>query len=115
MVAIFVSVQKKWIGKTTVGKARPNTKKSCKIPDMNQLQKINKSPSVSVTIPWLCKKKKKKSLIFPDAWQLLLVQGCHIGDGPKFPDISLTIPWHITIFPWQFTLHYFSKLKTTII
>ena len=28
----------------------------------------------------------------------LLMQGCHIWVSSKFPDI----PWHITIFPWQF-------------
>ena len=33
-------------------------------------------------------------------------QGCHIWVGSKFPDISLTIPWHITIFPWQFILFF---------
>ena len=31
-------------------------------------------------------------------------QGCHIWLGSKFPDISLTIPWHVTIYPWQFIL-----------
>ena len=40
-----------------------------------------------------------------------LLQGCHIWVGPKFPDISLTIPWHITIFPWQFTLFFQVKNK----
>ena len=39
------------------------------------------------------------------------LQGCHIWVGPKFPDISLTIPWHITIFPWQFTLFFQVKNK----
>ena len=38
-------------------------------------------------------------------------QGCHIWVGPKFPDISLTIPWHITFFPWQFTLFFQVKNK----
>lgn len=40
-----------------------------------------------------------------------IYQGCHIWVGPKFPDISLTIPWHITIFPWQFTLFFQVKNK----
>ena len=39
------------------------------------------------------------------------IQGCHIWVGPKFPDISLTIPWHITFFPWQFTLFFQVKNK----
>ena len=28
----------------------------------------------------------------------------HFWVGSKFPDISLTIPWHTAIFPWQFIL-----------
>ena len=38
-------------------------------------------------------------------------QGCHIWVGSKFPDISLTIPWHIAIFPWQFILFFQVKNK----
>ena len=40
-----------------------------------------------------------------------IVQGCHIWVGSKFPDISLTIPWHIAIFPWQFILFFQVKNK----
>ena len=40
-----------------------------------------------------------------------LWQGCHIWVGSKFPDISLTIPWHIIIFPWQFILFFQVKNK----
>ena len=39
------------------------------------------------------------------------IQGCHIWVGSKFPDISLTIPWHIAIFPWQFILFFQVKNK----
>ena len=39
-------------------------------------------------------------------------QGCHIWVGSKFPDISLTIPWHIAIFPWQFIL--FLEIKNKV-
>ena len=38
-------------------------------------------------------------------------QGCHIWVGSKFSDISLTIPWHIAIFPWQFILFFQVKNK----
>ena len=43
--------------------------------------------------------------------QKYIVQGCHIWVGSKFPDISLTIPWHIAIFPWQFILFFQVKNK----
>ena len=41
-------------------------------------------------------------------------QGCHIWIGSKFPDISLTIPWHLTIFPWQF-IKFFQVKKARFI
>ena len=51
------------------------------------------------------------NMYVPQFHELFPTQDCHIWVGSKFPDISLTIPWHIAIFPWQFILFFQVKNK----